>query len=358
MKKVGLPTLLLLAIAWVAIGCSSDEPQAQAEEEEKKLSIHASIYPLADFAQKIGGDQVEVTNMVPTGVDPHDFEPTAKELAQLSESDLFLYNGAGFEGWIEKAKPLLDEEKTHVLDLSETVELLKYDEEHNHEHEDGHKEEEHGHDDDAHKEDEHGHGDDAHKDDEHGHADEAREEDHDHEHGEFDPHIWLDPNRGKQMAAAIRDAIIEKDPDNRELYEANYEELETRFDALDAKFKEAVEQGDKDTIIVSHAAFAYLTEQYGLKQVAISGLSPSDEPSAKKLKEIIDTAKAYDVHTIFFDTLVSGKVAKTVQEEVGAEALVLNPLEGLTQEEEEAGEDYFSLMETNAENLAKALKDK
>ncbi|MDR6225994.1 metal ABC transporter solute-binding protein, Zn/Mn family [Desmospora profundinema] len=346
MRKTQSFTILLIITAMVVAGCSSGEPEAQSGE---KLSIHASLYPLADFAQKIGGDQVEVTNMVPAGVDPHDFEPTAKELAKMSESDIFLYNGAGFEGWIDKAKPLLDSEKTQVLDLSEGVDLLEYNEEHAHDDEASHEEDEHAHDDEAsHGDEEHADGDEAsHKEDEHAH---------DHEHGDYDPHVWLDPNRGKQMAAAIRDAIIEKDPDNRKIYEANYNELESRFDELDAKFKEAVEQGEKDTIIVSHAAFAYLTERYGLKQVAVSGLSPSDEPSAKKLKEIIDTAKKHDVHYIFFDTLVSGKVAKTVQNEVGAEALVLNPLEGLTKEQEQAGEDYFSLMNANADNLAKALK--
>lgn len=303
-------------------GCSTG---AQESEQKEKLTVYASVYPLADFAQKIGGDQVEVINMVPAGVDPHDFEPTAKELARLSESDIFLYNGAGFEGWVDKAKGIVNQEQTEVVDLSQHVDLIAVDEH-----------DEHGHDDEE-------------------HADEA---DHDdgHDHGDTDPHVWLDPNRAKQQAEAIRDVLIKKDPDHQSTYEENYKALESRFDELDAKFEEVVKSGKKDTIVVSHDAFSYLADRYGFKQVAISGLSPSAEPSAKKMKEIVDTAKEQKVDYIFFETLVSGKVAEAVKNEVGAEALVLNPLEGLTKKQEQDGEDYFSLMEANADNLAKALE--
>lgn len=329
-RSVKALAILFVAITWVVAGCSSEAQEPKKEGE--KLTVYASVYPLADFAQKIGGDQVEVINIVPTGVEPHDFEPTAKDLAGLSEADVFLYNGAGFEGWVDKAKGMLDQERTEVVDLSKNIDLIEYDE--------------HGHDDEE-------HGDEEHDDEGHDH-----DHDHDHDHGDVDPHVWLDPNRAKQQAEAIRTALIKKDPDHQQVYEENYQKLEPHFDELDAKFKEVVKNGKKDTIIVSHDAFSYLADRYGFKQVAISGLSPSDEPSAKKMKEIVDTAKEHDVNYIFFETLVSGKVAEAVKNEVGAEALILNPLEGLTKDQEQDGQDYFSLMEANADNLAQALDAK
>lgn len=304
-NKYLLATFCLMIIL-IAAGCTQGVPPGEAGDQ---LHIYASVYPLADFAEKIGGKHVKVTLLVPPGVEPHDFEPTAKDLARLSGADVFIYNGLGFEPWIDQAKEILDPERTVIVSAGESIQPL---------HTDGSKRSEDG-------------------------------------LKDADPHAWLDPIRAKKQAETIRDALIKADPDHAEDYRTNFKKLSKRFDDLHQTFTKVVEKAEKREFIVSHAAFGYLADRYGLHQIAISGLSPSDDPSPKELKAVIEAAKKHRVKVIFFDTLVPGNVAKTVKDEVGAEALVLNPLEGLTPREAEAGEDYFSIMKKNAENLGKAL---
>ena len=141
-------------------------------------------------------------------------------------------------------------------------------------------------------------------------------------------------------------------------YERNYKRLARRLDDLHHLFKETVDNADGKSFVVSHAAFGYLANRYGLNQISISELSPSEEPSPGKLREVVETARKHRVRYILFETLVSSKVAKTVQKEVGARPLTLHPLEGLTPQEKSQGEDYFTLMEKNAKHLGKALETK
>ena len=305
-NKYLLATFCLMIIL-IAAGCTQGVPPGEAGDQ---LHIYASVYPLADFAEKIGGKHVKVTLLVPPGVEPHDFEPTAKDLARLSGADVFIYNGMGFEAWIDQAKEILDPERTVIVSAGESIQPL---------HTDGSKRSKNG-------------------------------------LKDADPHAWLDPIRAKKQAETIRNALIKADPDHAEDYRTNFKKLSKRFDDLHQTFTKVVEKAEKREFIVSHAAFGYLADRYGLHQIAISGLSPSDDPSPKELKAVIEAAKKHRVKVIFFDTLVPGNVAKTVKDEVGAEALVLNPLEGLTPREAETGEDYFSIMEKNAENLGKALE--
>ncbi|PTX60295.1 zinc transport system substrate-binding protein [Melghirimyces profundicolus] len=310
--------ILVLVVLLAASGCSSgggDDASADG-----KLKVQTSMYPLAFFAEEIGGKHVEVTHAVPAGADPHSYEPTAREVVEISEADVFLYNGVGFEGWIDQVKKTLDGEKTTVVETAKGIPLIEADEAH------GHHEEEHGH------SQEEGHG-----------------------HGDHDPHVWLDPLRAKKQAATIRDALVKKDPEHKEAYEKNYDKLAGKLDRLHEKFKKTVEKGDKKTFVVSHAAFGYIADRYGLNQVAVSGLSPSDEPSAKELREVVKIARKHKVNYILFETLVNGKVAKAVQKEVGARSLTLHPLEGLTPAEKKKGENYFTLMEKNIDHLGKAL---
>ncbi len=321
-----------------------------------KVSIYTSFYPLYDFASKIAGDRADVINLIPPGAEPHDFEPTPKDLVKLSEVDIFVYNGSGFETWIEDVLESLDTTKMDVLNVSEHVDLLSLEDtggEADHHHGDEHKDEEHG--------DEHA---DEHKDEEHGdeHADEHKDEEHgdeiEHEGEGNDPHVWLDPIRAKQMATTIKDALIKVDSEGKEIYEANYNTLVTELDKLHSEFEAVVENSERKEMIVSHSAFGYLANRYGLEQIAISGISPSDEPSQKELQEIISFAKEHDVKYILFETLVSGKVADVVKNQIGAEALTLNPIEGLTKEELSNNKDYFSVMRDNLNSLKKALDSK
>lgn len=320
-KKIGL-SAISLGLALFLTACGSNQGSNKEDKMKTgKVSIYTSTYALEDFAKKIGGSHVEVQNLVPVGVEPHDFEPSAKEIAQLNESDIFLYNGAGLETWVDKTLSSLNKEQTKVVNTTDKLELLK-----------SAGEEEHGHE----------------------HEGEAKKED-SHDLGEYDPHVWLDPTLAKQQAMKIRDALIQQDPAHKVDYEKNFATLETNFNQLDQEFQEMVKKAPKKEFVTSHAAFQYLAKRYGLEQVAISGISPQDEPSPAELKEIVEMAREHGVKYIMFETLVSSKIADVVRNEVKAEALLLNPVEGLTKEEQAQGADYFSVMRKNKENLAKAL---
>lgn len=314
---VKISTMLILLFSILLVGCEGTTHTVDGENDAS-LNIYASIFPLYDFAKKIGGDFVKVHLMVPPGTESHDYEPSPRDMVALAEADVFVYNGTGFETWAEQAVDTLDEEKTHIVNTTEHLPLMTHEVEQT----------------------------------------EHKGEHVDHHHGAYDPHVWLDPNLARQQASTIKDVLIDIDPENAKTYEANFERLSEQFASLDEALRDVVTHAERKEIIVSHEAFGYLTASYGLEQVAVSGLSPSDEPSQKELQHIIEFGQEHDVQVILFEKMVSSKVAEVVKRELGAEALTLNPMENVTKEELERGEDYYSIMEQNIQNLGKALGSK
>jgi zinc transport system substrate-binding protein len=186
-------------------------------------------------------------------------------------------------------------------------------------------------------------------------AEEHEDEEEEEEHGEYDPHVWLNPMNVMKQAENIKNAFVKADEANKDFYEANFNEYADKLKALDEKYKQELSNTKRKEIVVAHGAFGYLANRYGLEQVAITGLSPQEEPSAAKMVEISKFAKEYNLKYIFFETLTSPRLAQVLADEVGASTLVLNPLEGLTQEEINAGKDYIVVMEENLAALKKAL---
>ncbi len=300
----------LLVVGGVAgYGLYRAESGGQTFSDDGRLKVMASFYPMYDFARKVGGDKVEVKDMVPAGTEPHDWEPAATDIRNLEDADVFVYNGADLEHWAEDVLATLENKELVVTEASDGVELLD------------------------------GEGD-------HAHGDNGK-----------DPHVWLDPLRAKQEMENICDAFCKADPENRGYYEANYERYAAEFNKLDQEFREGLEATKSRDIIVAHEAFGYLCNAYDLEQLAIEGLTPDSEPDPAKMQEVIEYAKKYDIHTIFFEELASPKVAETVAQEVDAVTAVLNPIEGLSEEDTEAGEDYFSVMRKNLAALKKALNN-
>lgn len=255
-----------------------------------------------------------------------------------------MYNGGGFETWIENIVEAANHDGMYIVDSTKNITLLS-NEATGHVHDHGDEEADH---------DEHDHGDEEADHDEHDHGDEGADHD-EHDHGEFDPHVWLDPNLAQLQAEAIKQALVELDPQHAEYYEENFANLVTKFEELDAQFKELSEHVERRDFIVSHAAFGYLAHRYDLNQISITGLSPTNEPSAKQLQEIIEFASENHIEYILFENLVTPKVAEVVKDAIGAESLVLHNLEGLTEEELSQGKDYFSLMQDNLDVLKQAL---
>ncbi|MFH8792694.1 metal ABC transporter substrate-binding protein [Streptomyces sp. NPDC017941] len=318
--------------------CSSD---AADKNSEDKLDVVASFYPMEFLAKEIGGDDVEVTRLTEPGQEPHDLEISAKQTAQLENADAALF--------LKGLQPSVDEAvgqsgiKTKI-DAGSLTSMEKHGNEvggHAEEHSDKHDEH-----------DEH-----AGEDGEDGHAEEEGHEGHghDHDHGGKDPHIWLDPVRYAEVAEGVGKAFAKADPEHGATYEKNTAALVKKLKGLDTEF----ENGLKDTrsadkvFITTHAAFGYLAERYGLTEEAITGLDPEGEPSANRVKDLQRMAKADGVTTVFHETLVSDKTARTLADDAGLKTDVLDPVEGIT--EKSRGDDYIQVMRSNLAALKKAL---
>ncbi|WP_042143399.1 metal ABC transporter solute-binding protein, Zn/Mn family [Paucisalibacillus sp. EB02] len=355
----------LLGLLLLLSACGNNVSSTDSEDEDT-LSIYTSIYPLEDFTKKIGGSHVNVTTLIPPGADSHTYEPTSREVLDIAKADAFIYNGLGMESYAENIHDTLKNEDVLMVIASEGVEALTHEhnhehehgeEEHNHEHEHEHGEEEHDH------EHEHEHGEEAHNHEhEHGHG----EEEHDHEHeegnehehnnGDEDPHIWLDPHRAILLAENIKDSLVNLKPDAKEEFEKNFEALKSDLEALDEQFHHLVETKENPEMIVSHAAYGYWEESYGIKQIPIAGLSSSQEPSQSELAQLIKLAKDKNFKYVIFEQNVTPKVAEVIREEINAEPLYLHNLSTLTADDLDNNEDYFSLMKRNLETLDKALQ--
>lgn len=325
----------LLAITILFSSCSTNRTN-NTNIENGKVTVYTSFFTMYDFTSKIGGDKINIINMVPSGMEPHHWEPSPKDVAGLSHAELFIYNGAGMEGWAEKVLDSINNENLIAVETSKDVSVQKSNhthasEEHNTESGKEHSNEEHNTKNDG------------------GHF-------HDNHNHDYDPHVWLNPMNAKIQMKAIKDGLIKVDPLNQEYYQQNYEIYAQKLDELDRKYKEAVLTFSKKEIVVSHEAYGYLCTAYGLTQVALEGIASESEPTPAKMAEIVDFVKEHDVKVIFFDGLASSKVAEAVARETGASVAVLSPLEGISQEDLKEGKDYFSIMEDNLKALSAALR--
>lgn len=348
MKKIIWPILLLLLLS----ACGKTEETAADSTEQKKLEIYTTVYPLTYFAERIGGERVNVQSIYPAGANEHTFEPTQKDMMALAEADTVFFIGLGLEGFIDKAQETLKGEKVKFVAAADAISPEQLEEGHSHEepehdHEDGEgHDHEHAEDTEAH---EHEHEHEEEHDHEHEHAE-------DHGHGAVDPHVWISPVLSQKLAESIKNELVGRDQKNAAEYEANYAELVEELQALDKSFKQMAAEAPKKTFFVSHAAFGYLADAYGLEQAAIAGLNSQDEPSQKELLSIVEQAKQLDVRYIAFEQNVSAKLGEVIQEELQAEAVQLHNLSVLTQEEIDREETYFTLMEKNKQTLEKILQ--
>ncbi|MBT2283674.1 zinc ABC transporter substrate-binding protein [Paenibacillus polymyxa] len=324
-------TGLLILTLLVLSACGQDSSNS-AKIVEGKVNVVTTFYPVYAFTTAIGGEDANVINLLPTGVEPHDWTPKSQDIVNTSKAQLFLYNGAGLEGWVPNfLKSLNSDTQVKSVAVSEGVKLLT-----------------------AEGDDGHGHGEEH--EDEHAdeHTDEATSEDVADHH--IDPHTWVSPKSAMIMAENIKNSLVEADPDHKAGYEQRYEELRTKLETLDQRFTNELANVPNNEIVVSHQAFGYLARDYGLTQHAIMGLSPDAEPTGQDIVKLAKLVKDEGIKYIFFEELVSDKLAKTLANEAGVETMVLNPVEGLTKEQATNGDDYFTLMEKNLQNLLIALK--
>ena len=353
LRRASLALCACLLFTTVLGGCgaeASDEPV-----DSSKLQVMASFYTMYDFAQKIGGEHVQVTCMVPSGTEPHDWEPSTKDITRMEQADVFIYNGAGMEHWVSDVLAGLSNKKLISVEASQGVSLLRSaEEEDGHDHEAAHADED---EEDSHDHDDADAEDAVHEEDAADRVVAAAPDGHDaHEHGEYDPHVWLDPMNAKQEMQNICAAFSKADPEHRADYQANYEKWAKQLDELDKTYQTTLENLSERNIVVAHEAYGYLCRRYNLTQVSIEGMSPDSEPDPGRMADIIDFVRANNVRAIFFEELSGSRTAETVAAETGVKLLTLSPLEGLSDRQEETGGDYFSVMEENLQQLTEALR--
>ena len=277
MKKIFLIIIILFSI--ITITCNNNDNK----NTSGKLQIYTSVYPIYDFTKKIGGEKIAVYNMTKAGAEPHDFEITSKDMANLSKADLFIYNGGGMEHWVDSVKDVLQNIK--YIDSSSNI----------------------------------------------------------NNQNNLDPHFWLSPKNAKIQMENIKNGLIEIDSESKDYYQSNYNLYANRLDELDNKIKISLSNIKNRNLVLTHPAFGHFCKEYSLNQIAIA----RDEADPKAMADIITFIKNNDIKAIFYEEFSSSKLVDSIAKETQIKILTLNPIESLSEKNIEAGEDYFSIMEKN-----------
>ena len=295
------PVVLTLVVLVTAVGlggCSGADDRA----DDGRVQIEASFYPLQWVAQQVGGRFVDVASLTKPGAEPHDLELTPRAVGSVQDADVVLYL-SGFQPAVDDA---VDDAEGTVFDARSAADLdLTFSAI-----EDGSR---------------------------------IRGG------GTSDPHFWLDPTRLAAVVRGFTAVLAERDPAHAVAYRANARTLIDRLGALDRAFRSVLLGCAHPDLVTSHNAFGYLARRYGLRQVGITGLTPDEEPSPGQLAAVTDYVRAHHVRTIYFETLVSPSIAKTVARETGARTAVLDPIEAI--DDHSAGSDYLEIMRSNLRAL-------
>jgi zinc transport system substrate-binding protein len=259
------------------------------------LKIFTSFYPVYDFVKKIGKDRIDSSVIVPTGIEPHDFEPTTKQIIELQKADAIFINGMGFESWVNKIN------NANIIDLSKDLPTK--------------------------------------------------------ENAQIsNPHVWLDPLLAKSQAKNIVDSLVKLDPQNKLYYNSNYAQFANHLDKLNLDIISNLTDCKLHDFLSFHDAFGYFAKRYGLTQHSIQGLSPEAEAPPQKIREAIDLSKQLGLDVVFTEDNVDPRLPDLIAQEINGQVLILSPIEIISDEEKQMNKDYFSKMYDNLDNLKTALK--
>ena len=303
-KLAILAIIVVIPIASFSVWATDSNLQVNQTEDSSKIHAIASFYPLYDFAKEVGKDKVDVQLLVPSGVEPHDWEPTIHDVQLMQKSNLIIINGIGFENWVDSLEEL--NYSGNIVDTSEGILILDS-----------------------------------------GIIDEHEADKHRHQSG--DPHIWLNPVLAKIQVQNIADAFTQQDPENQEFYQTNTKNYIKKLDNLDNKIRNELSTCNRD-FIAFHDAFSYFADEYDLQQhTIITSNDPHAEPTAKTLEKVINTARELQIQVIFTEETVDTRISNVIANEIGGKILILSPIE--------IGADgnYISRMTQNLNNLKEAL---
>ena len=323
----------ILCTALVVAGLAF-APAVRAAEQPKKVVASFSI--LGDIVKNVGGDRIEVTTLVGPNGDAHVYQPTPKDARSVSEADLVVVNGLGFEGWLDRLVEAA-EYKGEIAVATTGIEALKSDEDDDHDHD---------HDEEKASEDSHEHK-----------AEADHEEGHDHHHhGEFDPHAWQSIANARVYVANVREALSKIDPAGAEIYAANAKSYVAELDEVDGEIRAAVaalpEQLRK--VVTSHDAFGYFAHEYDIEFLAPVGMSTESEASAKDVAHLIRQIKEDKIPAIFVENISDRRLLDQIARET--DAVIGGSLfsDALSGSEGPAG-TYVKMMRHNIRTLAAAL---
>ena len=341
-RKFCIGTVIL---AMILTGCAGRQiPSAEPESEGGKLNVVTTLFPYYDFTRQIAGDHIELTMVVPAGMDSHSFEPTPADMITIQNADVLICNGGAMEHWLERVLSAVESPHMVIMtgmDYVDTVqeEIVEGMEEETHDHDHGH-----GHGAEPGHEDMYSHD----LADDNGHGEEI----------EYDEHIWTSPVNAMKLVKGIEETLSAADPGSRAEYEANAESYLLKLKQLDQEFRDVTAHEKRNMIIVGDKfPYRYLADEYGLRyRAAFSGCSTDTEPSARTIAYLIDKMKSEQIPVIYYPELTSHRVAEIIAEETGARPLLLHSCHNVTRREFDSGVTYLELMEQNVTNLKKGLE--
>ena len=325
MKKVIVSLIVLIIMVLTVVLLF--RPQSKIKKKDNnKIQVITTVFPLYDFIKNVGGDKVEVSMLIPSGVDVHDYDPSPQDIISIEESDLFIYLGEDIEFWANTLTSGIDNQDkiVSVTDNIELIEREKFEEKY-------------------------------------GLEEDEEEEEHEHEHNhseKYDTHIWLDPTKSVEIVRNVEETLCKIDPDNSSYYRDNSEKYIKELELLDNDINKVVSESKKSKIAFGGPfAYAYFIERYNLDFIsAYDSCGENGEPSVFKVKEVIEYMKENDIKVIFNKELSAGNIAKTIAMETDSEILEFNSVHTVTDEELKDEVSYISIMRKNLENLKRALK--
>jgi len=279
----------------------SDQSKITSLAEEKQMKVLVSFYPLYEFTKEIGKERIDVSIIIPAGIEPHDWEPTIQDLQKMQNADMIVINGASFESWLDDF--VTNNPNVLVVDTSEGIELM-----------------------------------------------ESSKTYYENDVSNKDPHIWLDPILAKKQVQNIANGLMELDSEHAQYYQENANTYNAKLDLLDNKIRTELSDCNEKDFIAFHDAFSYFAKEYDLNQHTIVGVDANAEPTATTLQEIIQKAQSLDLNIIFTEEAVNPRVSEVIADEIGGKVLVLSPIEVASK-----NTDYIQKMEKNLLNLKEEL---
>ena len=316
--KAGIIGGMIIAVITISIALSNENLFEQSKQNsiqnlsDTKLKVAASFFPLYEFARNVGGNKTEVYSFLPIGNEPHSWEPSIQQIEELKGTQLFVYNGAGMEAYLSKFMESGEFLNMTFVKATDGITLLK--------------------------------------------ADSAEDDKEILAQGGMDPHVWNDPILAEQEVLNIKNAMKRADPVNAQYYEDNANEYIAKLALLDNNIKTGLSHCKKDTFVSFHNAFNYFSNRYGVHDIWITGIAPEADVPPQDIQKVIQIAKDKDIKVIFAEDLVDPRLADTLASEVGAQVLVLSPLEGINETEQQKGKTYLDKWYENLHNLRTALE--